>query len=79
MDTNSFWKEIKLKKKCITPLPNNMEGVTGEQNIATLWKRHFEELYNCQRRENPTEHFDCVADIIEDIDVREEIISAIKD
>ena len=45
-DVDSFWKETKSLNNCKTPLPTNIDGVVGEQNIANLWKRHYESLFN---------------------------------
>ena len=42
----SFWKEVKSLNNCKTPLPTNIDGVVGEQNIADLWKKHYECLFN---------------------------------
>ena len=46
-DVNGFWKEVRNINNCNTPLPVSVEGVTGEENIAELWKNHFKELLNC--------------------------------
>ena len=45
-DYNSFWKEIKLMNNCKTPLPTTIDGISGEANIAELWKKHFSSLLN---------------------------------
>ncbi len=47
MDSNSFWKEIKLLNNSNTPLLTSIEGVTGAEHNAELWKKHFMDLFNC--------------------------------
>ena len=32
---------------CRTPLPCSIDGVSGDANIAGIWKEHFEQLFNC--------------------------------
>ena len=46
-DYKSFWKEVKCISRSKTPLPNNINGVCGEVNIAEIWKNHYIELFNC--------------------------------
>ena len=52
LDSNSFWKEVRHMNHCNTPLPTTIDGVTGEANIAKVWRKHFEDLLNCQRSTN---------------------------
>ena len=78
-DYNSFWKEIKLMNNCKTPLPTTIDGISGEANIAELWKKHFSSLLNSvesrsdwsQRSDGNTEFKDVLID-------SSEIESAIK-
>ena len=45
-DYNNFWKSINncnTKNMCNA---NNIDGITGENNIAGVWKNHFETLLN---------------------------------
>ena len=44
-DVLDFWKEVKIINNSKIPLPSN-NGVTGSPNIAELWKRHYEDLFN---------------------------------
>ena len=30
-----------------TPLPTNIDGVTGSVKIADLWRNHYKDLLNC--------------------------------
>ena len=46
-DVLDFWKEVKIINNNKVPLPSNIDGVTGSPNIADLWKRHYEDLFNC--------------------------------
>ena len=40
-DSRDFWKEIKGVNNAKIPLPTSIEGVTGECNIASLWRDHY--------------------------------------
>ena len=40
-DSRDFWKEIKGVNNAKMPLPTSIEGVTGESNIASLWRDHY--------------------------------------
>ena len=40
-DSRDFWKEIKDVNNAKMPLPTSIEGVTGESNIASLWRDHY--------------------------------------
>ena len=40
-DSKGFWKQIKGDSNVRVPLPTSVEGVTGEANIANLWKTHY--------------------------------------
>ena len=46
-DPKSFWKEVKSINNSRTPLPTSIEGVSGSCNIAELWRKHFDNLFNC--------------------------------
>ena len=41
-----FWSKIRSSKSCHTVLPNTIDGSSGAENIANLWKAHFESLLN---------------------------------
>ena len=65
---------------CNTPLPTTIDGVTGEANIAKVWRKHFEDLLNCQRSTNsvdevPNDNLDFNDLLVS----KEEIVLAIKD
>ena len=43
-----FWKEIRnINNSGKTYLPSSVEGITGNDNIAEMWRKHFAELFNC--------------------------------
>ena len=42
-----FWKEISITNNCKTPLPDNIEDANGPNEITELWKKHFQEMFNC--------------------------------
>ena len=55
-DYKSFWKEIKLMNNSKTPLPTNIDGISGDDAIAELWKKHFMELFNCVKSRSSKKH-----------------------
>ena len=44
---NDFWKEVKSMNQSQTPLPTNIDGITGEDRIVELWRNHYRDLFNC--------------------------------
>lgn len=46
-DQREFWKEIRLMNNSKTPLPMSIDGLSGEKDIADLWMRHYQKLFNC--------------------------------
>lgn len=40
---------MKVMNDCKAPLPSNVNGVCGSDNIAELWRQHYYELFNCIR------------------------------
>ena len=46
-----FWKEIKIMNNSKLSLPNTIDSVTVSQNIVNMWKSHYEDLFNCLRKE----------------------------
>ena len=79
LDNSSFWKEVRHMNNCNTPLPTTIDGVTGEANIAGVWRKHFEDLLNCQRSTNsvvevPNDNLDFNDLLVS----KEEIVLAIK-
>ena len=45
-DSKGFWKQIKGDSNVRVPLPTSVEGVTGEANIANLWRTHYKYVFN---------------------------------
>ena len=52
-DTNTLFKDLKDKRK-ISQRPNNIDGVTGGENIANKLKNTYEELYNSHKDKDET-------------------------
>ena len=46
-----FWKEIKVINNSKMPLPSNIDGITGPENIAEVWKEHYSDIFNCVKSE----------------------------
>ena len=46
-EINAFWKECKKHTISKSALSNCVDGVTGEADIAEMWRIHYEELLNC--------------------------------
>ena len=42
-----FWKEIKKINCAKSSLPTSLEGVSGNEEIVKLWKKHYLDLFNC--------------------------------
>ena len=45
-DLNNFWKEIALRNKSKSTQSNCIAGISGETDIANLWKDHQCSLLN---------------------------------
>ena len=45
-DSRDFWKEIKGVSNAKMPLPTSILGVTGERNIASVWRDHYNSVFN---------------------------------
>ena len=45
-EINDFWKDIRKHSKSKSALSNCIDGVTGENAIADLWRDHYESLLN---------------------------------
>ena len=76
----AFWKEIKLRNNSKLSLPNVIDGVTGSNNIANMWKSHYEDLFNCLAKDTNTK---CLCrNVAYDLDVEvshSEVINSIKE
>ena len=46
-EVNAFWKQCKKHTISKSALSNCVDGVTGEADIADMWRNHYEELLNC--------------------------------
>ncbi len=45
-DVNNFWKEVRRHGKSKSALSTCVDGVTGESDIADMWRSHFSNLLN---------------------------------
>ena len=55
-DYDKFWNSVRKcnQKKCC--LPNNIDGVCGVQNIASMSGKHFQGLLNVSKDTSCREH-----------------------
>ena len=58
-EINDFWKDIRKHSKSKSALSNCIDGVTGENAIADLWRDHYESLLN------DSTHHDEKADVLQ--------------
>lgn len=45
-DATGFWKEVKALNRDNTSLPCTIEGVSGGDNKAELWRQHYSKLFD---------------------------------
>ena len=45
--TSEFFKDIRKINCSKTPLPTSIDGTSGEDEILSMWKSHYVELFNC--------------------------------
>ncbi len=45
-DVNNFWKEVRKHGKSQSALSNCIDGITGEHDIADMWRGHYNTLLN---------------------------------
>lgn len=50
-DTGTFWKEVH-KLNSNPPLAQTVEGISGEANIAAMWKDHFADILNSVKNQD---------------------------
>jgi hypothetical protein len=63
----SFWKEIRKHTASRVPLPNCIDGVTGNENIGRLWRDHYDQIFNCLNTVRDKPVYDCNSESIESI------------
>ena len=44
---NKFWQEIRVMNGNHKSLPSCVGGVSGKDDIADVWRQHFDKLFNC--------------------------------
>ena len=42
-----FWKEVRVLNNSKASLPCTVDGTSGTQNIAEVWRQHYSNLFNC--------------------------------
>ena len=45
-----FWKEIKRMRSKVS-LPNVIDGVTGSDSIVNMWRSHYNDIFNCIKKD----------------------------
>ena len=61
-------------------LPNVVDGITGSNNIVNMWKAHYEDLFNCIKKDKNVNDFCKTVDYEMDMEVsHSDIIQAIQD
>ena len=50
-----FWKEVSAANNHKTPLPDNINEACGSEEIVSLWKKHFYEIFNCINSTNKSQ------------------------
>ena len=61
MKLTIFWNDIRKHSKSKSALSNYIDGVTGENAIADLWRDHYESLLN------DSTHHDEKADVLQSL------------
>lgn len=46
-NATDFWKEVKVLNNCRMPPPCTIDGISGVDNIAELWRQQNSTLFNC--------------------------------
>ena len=73
-NVNGFWKEVRALNSNNVDLPCNMEGVSGGDNIAELWREHYSQAFNCVKSDPyKFDTINCSATGITAIEVRKAI------
>ena len=76
----AFWKEIKLMNNSNLSLPNVVDGIIGSNNIVNMWKSHYEDLFNCLKKDKNVNDLCKTVDYEVDMEVsHSDIIQAIQD
>ena len=52
-NSKDFWGDVKKLNNTKSVSAANIEGVSGEVNIAQFWKAHYEQLFNCLDNARP--------------------------
>ena len=60
--SNEFWKEVKNMNNTKLPLPNIIDGASGGEEIAEVWRKHFMGIFNCIKDDIDNVNLDCKND-----------------
>ena len=55
-DKTEFWRDIAKNNNSKTPLPDHIEEANGSEEILKLWKKHFQDIFNCLKQEKKNGH-----------------------
>ena len=55
-DKTEFWRDIAKNNNSKTPLPDHIEEAKGTEEILKLWKKHFQDIFNCLKQEKKKGH-----------------------
>ena len=55
-DMRTFWKEVKTCNGGLVPTTDRVDGISGGDNIAKMWRDYYNELFNSgKHRQNGSE------------------------
>ena len=78
LSTNEFWREVSSINNSKVMLPSSIENATGVNEITMLWKKHYENLFNCLENNN-VKYYNSVDDKFNDMKMTtDEVRDAIK-
>lgn len=46
-ETHGFWKEARLTNSSKLPLPSDISGISGSENVAELWRNQNCDISDC--------------------------------
>ena len=75
-DSKGFWELIKGDSNVRVPLPTSVEGVTGEANIANLWRTHYKDVFNTADEGCRAANYAICNDVYTDIQVSYDELSS---
>ena len=64
-DPRKFWKDVKHRVNSNTKIPTNIDGVHGDDNIISMWKHHYENIFNTVQDSGDKAYIDLCQDDID--------------